>query len=449
METALAERFAVGSWAVVGEEVRFAYRCGHYGEFTETLRFPGCAQALASLTADQRALLDLLSAALGVSYYKARASGRLDAPALTASGLTLTRALYTEGLGEFYIRNALPYPPALEIATQAVPAQPAPAPRAGTDNAVVAFGGGMDSHVALALVEKAGARAQLASVVLSEKVARVIADCTDRQVYFIERRLDPRLLAANKEGALNGHIPVTAIHSLILVFYASVTGADWVVLANERSADEATVNVDGHGVNHQFSKTFAAEKLIRDAVAEAMPGGPEYFSALRAVGELWIARELADLPDALARFRSCNRNFVFSDSERALKGVRWCGQCAKCVFTALMMAPFLNRAQAKEIFGGDILDNLENLPLAGELAGFTDAKPWECVGTIDEVSAALAHLGADPEWADAAVIKALSMRVRERAGSAALAKRFSAALTERGPSFVPATLQAVIDQEPA
>lgn len=445
----MAERFAVGSWKVEGETVRFAYRCSHYGEFTESLRFPGCAPALERLSAGQRALLDLLSAALGVSYYKARASGHLDAPALTAPGLALVRALYTEGLGEFYVRNGLPYPPELAITAPDAPVQPAQPPRKDASKAVVAFGGGMDSHVALALVERAGVAAQLASVVLSDKVARVIADCTDRDVYFIERKLDQRLLAANKEGALNGHIPVTAIHSLILVFYASLTGADWVVLANERSADEATMNVDGHGVNHQFSKTYPAEQLIRDAVSAAMPGGPEYFSALRAVGELWIARELADLPDALARFRSCNRNFLFSDASRALSGVRWCGQCAKCVFTALMMAPFLNRNQAKDIFGTDILDNLENLPLADELAGFTDAKPWECVGTIDEVSAALAHLGADPEWNDAAIVKALSMRVRERAGSATLARRFSAALTERGPSFVPPALQAAIDQEPA
>ena len=93
-----------------------------------------------------------------------------------------------------------------------------------------------------------------------------------------------------------------------------------------------------------------------------------------------------------------------------------CGVCAKCVFTAIITAPFLARAQAKELFGADVLDNPDNLALGEELAGFTDAKPWECVGTISEVSAALAHLGADPEWREAHLVEALSMRVRERDG---------------------------------
>jgi len=440
--------FAIGPWAAQGERLTFTFHSAAHGDFAETLDFPGCAEALARLTPGQRGLADLLGVALGVSYYKAAAGGSVEAPPLPAPALDLARALYVEGLGEFYVRNRLPYPPAFDLTARV--AAPMPASGAGVSapkTAIVAFGGGMDSHVALALVERAGLTAELTSVTLSDNVARVIADCTDRKVTFIARKLDPRLLAANKAGALNGHIPVTAIHSLILVLYASLTGADWVVLANEKSADEATLQIDGHDVNHQFSKTFRAEGLIRGAVKALLPDGPDYFSVLRPVSELWIARELAELPDALAKFRSCNRNFVFSDQSRQLAGTRWCGVCAKCVFTAVITAPFLARAQAKALFGADVLDNPDNLALGEELAGFTDAKPWECVGTIGEVSAALAHLGADPEWRDAHLVEALSMRVRERDGSAALARRFSASLTERGPSFLPPQMRFINEPE--
>lgn len=450
-QTGLAESgaaFAIGPWAAGGDRLTFTFHSARYGDFAETLDFPGCAGALARLTPGQRGLIDLLGAALGVSYYKATAGGVLEAPPLPAPALDLVRALYVEGLGEFYVRNRLPYPPEFKLTAAAAPSLPSTgAGAAAPKKAIVAFGGGMDSHVALALVERAGVTAELASVVLSDNVARVIEDCTDRKVTFIARLLDPRLLAANKSGALNGHIPVTAIHSLILVLYASLTGADWVVLANEKSADEATMQIDGHEVNHQFSKTFRAEGLIRGAVKSLLPDGPDYFSVLRPVSELWIARELAELPDALAKFRSCNRNFVFSDQSRQLSGARWCGVCAKCVFTAIITAPFLARAQAKALFGSDVLDNPDNLPLAEELAGFTDAKPWECVGTIGEVSAALAHLGADPEWRDAHLVEALSMRVRERDGSAALARRFSASLMERGESFLPPQMRFINEPE--
>jgi hypothetical protein len=440
--------FAIGPWAVEGERLTFTFKSERYGDFAETLDFPGCAAALATLSAGQRGLADLLGAALGVSYYKTAAGGSLEAPALPSAALDLIRALYIEGLGEFYVRNNRPYPPAFDLAAKsAPPIASSGAPRSPPKKAIVAFGGGMDSHVALALIERAGLAAELTSVVLSDNVARVIADCTERKVTFIARKLDPRLLAANKAGALNGHIPVTAIHSLILVLYASLTGADWVVLANEKSADEATLQIDGHDVNHQFSKTFRAEGLIRGAVKALLPDGPDYFSVLRPVSELWIARELADLPEALTKFRSCNRNFVFSDQSRQLSGARWCGVCAKCVFTAIITAPFLARAQAKELFGADVLDNPDNLALGEELAGFTDAKPWECVGTISEVSAALAHLGADPEWREAHLVEALSMRVRERDGSAALARRFSASLTERGDSFLPPQMRFINEPE--
>jgi hypothetical protein len=272
----------------------------------------------------------------------------------------------------------------------------------------------------------------------------VIADCTDRPVYFIGRKIDPALIAANKAGALNGHIPVTALVSLITTFYASLMGADWVVFANESSADEATFNVNGHDVNHQFSKTRRAEKLLRAALSSILPDGPDYFSVLRPFSELWIAQELSRMPEALARFRSCNRNFVFSDKDRALTSGRWCGRCAKCTFAAAITAPFMTREQSQSLLGADILNDPENRIFAEELAGFTDAKPWECVGTIDEVSAAFSNLLTRPDWRDATLVREIGERVRARDGAARLAEGFDAALAERGQNFLPPQLRFLL-----
>ena len=443
----MTARFAIRGWEAKGDEIAFSYHCDRFGAFTEALTFPGKAAQLSALSPGQKQLLNIAATAIGVSYYKANACGHIVAETgfPTPAARALIEALYVEGLGEFYVRNNLPYPPALTLEGAIGTPAPAETKTPAARRAIVAFGGGKDSHVALSLVERAGVEPELVSIAMSEKIRAVIADCTDRPVTFLGRKLDANLLAANKAGALNGHIPVTAIVSLILTFYASLTGADWVVFANEHSADEATLQVNGHAVNHQFSKTFGAEKLLRDAITSVLPAGPDYFSALRPAEELWIARELSRLPQALARFRSCNRNFVIANQERALASGRWCGKCAKCVFTAIVTAPFLTRARSKEILGADVLNDPENRGFAEELAGFASAKPWECVGTIGEVSAAFSKLLDNPDWADALLVREIGARVRERASPAALDAMFAHGLAASGESFLPPQMRAAYE----
>ena len=57
----------------------------------------------------------------------------------------------------------------------------------------------------------------------------------------IGRRLAPELVQMNREGALNGHIPVTAVNSAILLCASILYGFRYIVFSNERSADEATL----------------------------------------------------------------------------------------------------------------------------------------------------------------------------------------------------------------
>ena len=71
--------------------------------------------------------------------------------------------------------------------------------------------------------------------------------------------MSPRLLELNSAGALNGHVPITAIVSLIVVAAGYVYGYDTTLVALERSADEATSLVGGVAVNHQWSKSTECE----------------------------------------------------------------------------------------------------------------------------------------------------------------------------------------------
>jgi hypothetical protein len=439
----MTDSFTATSWRRRPEDgaFEFAYACSRYGAFKETVAFPG-AGATADIAKAAGRLAALLHAALGVSYYKAAAAPQItfatleDAPAARA----LVTALYRDGLGEFYVRNGLPYPPKQTLALTGPSMGSRTSAVRKDGRAVLAFGGGKDSYVALDLVEEAGWQAELISSALSDRLAAAIAATIPRPVTIVRRTLDPRLIEANKQGALNGHVPITAINSLLVLLYAELTGGAHGVFANERSADEATATVDGQGVNHQYSKSFAAERLIR-AAAEEAGASADYFSVLRPFSELWVARRLAGLPDALRSFRSCNRNWA----QDAAPPRPWCGACAKCAFTALITAPFMSRAQSREVFGADILDGEQATAHLAATAGLGGARPWDCVGGAEETAAALHRLAATPDWADARAIRTLAPRVAAARGSDALERTWDEAFRCAGTGFLPEAFQRLCD----
>jgi hypothetical protein len=279
-------------------------------------------------------LLALLHWVAGVSYYKTAVpehvafAGAPPGPAAAA----LLEALYSEGLGEFAYSNGLSAVPRPRFG------QPAPAhsPGAGAESApaprraLVPIGGGKDSAVALEIVRAAGVEVTLFSIgdaAPIERTARVAG-----LPHLIARRaLDPELGRLNREGALNGHVPVTAIVSCAAALCAAIWGCDSVVMANERSASSGNLVWDGIDVNHQFSKGMRAERLLGAALAEA---GAEVraFSVLRRASELAIARAFARMPRYHDAFTSCNAIFRL-DPE--LRSASWCCDCPKCRFVYL------------------------------------------------------------------------------------------------------------------
>jgi hypothetical protein len=390
-------------------------------------------------------LLNLLAALLGVSYYKAAASAEITVdPPLGAAARAAVEACYIEGLGEFLFRNALPYPPDLTWHWNAAApdAPPAPAPQSNT--AVMAFGGGKDSHAAISLFHETEAKAaglayEPVSVVLDQRVGARLQGMIGEPLTFIRRIIDPKLIqmARDKTG-YNGHVPITAINSAILTAYAAMVGHDAVIFANERGASKPTIIHNGHAINHQYSKSIAFEALMRAALHETVGERPQWFSLLRPFSELWIARRVAtEAKAAHDKFTSCNRNFVFAGKQVLADGERWCGRCPKCVFTAVIFAPHCDAVTMDAIFGKDILGDEANIPMARDLAGLGAMKPWECVGDVEDTAAALAMLEDDPRWRGKAVVAALAPDLDERYGLEKLRLRFAAEMGLRGPHHVP------------
>ena len=77
-------------------------------------------------------------------------------------------------------------------------------------------------------------------------------------------------------------------------------------------------------------------------------------------------------------FKSCNEG---SKSKEWL----WCCNCPKCLFVFIILSPFLYKEELINIFGEDLYENESLLDIFKELLGYSETKPFECVGTYSEV----------------------------------------------------------------
>jgi hypothetical protein len=417
---------------------RLAYRFDDGPELIESICFPDAPwPAEPARQAGFTRALELLHGIAGVSYFKAGLSPTLRlGPGGDRSLADFLTELYVQGLGEFGYVNGLNVAGRVHFSTDGMDAtRPGPPePLAMPERALVAMGGGKDSLVGLDLLRGAGIDLLPACVGESALISDTVR-AAGLPLLRIRRRLAPQLAEMNRAGAWNGHVPVTAINSAILLCAAVLYGYRYLVFANERSADEATLKTpDGHEVNHQYSKSSAFEARFRAVIGERISPDIEYFSILRPFSELGVVQRFSRLDAFHPVFSSCNRNFHL-DGPR-MTG-RWCRDCPKCRFAALSLALFLSPAEVAAIQGGDLLDDPAQQDGYRELCRLGRDKPFECVGEAGESRAALRALGGTPAWSGHAVVRALQPEL-DRVEVPALA----ALLATSDRHFIPAGLCA-------
>ena len=381
---------------------QLAYAFDDGPELVETITVPGAPFVLDDARNDavERALR-LLHLVAGISYYKAAVPDeiRIDAYAIDADTAALLETVYLNGLGEFAYRNGLDLHGRIRVPAEAESGDAASAVGL-REHALVAIGGGKDSLVSIEALRALGVE-QTVTWIGGSQLIRACAARTALPTLNIGRALAPQLFDYNREGAWNGHIPVTAVNSAILVFAALLHGFDQVVFSNERSASYGSV-IEGTGeVNHQWSKGWAFEAAFGTHVQRHVAADLHYYSLLRPLSELAVARQFAKSDRYDAHFSSCNRNFHILGERPAN---RWCGVCPKCHFVFLALAPFMPKPRLMSIFGRNLLDDPTQVGGYDALLEFRDHKPFECVGEGRESRAAMAALAARPEWREDALV---------------------------------------------
>jgi UDP-N-acetyl-alpha-D-muramoyl-L-alanyl-L-glutamate epimerase len=385
--------------------LRYALDDGH--EFEERIRVPRPTPHGEDGAAID-GLLGLLHWVAGVSYYKAAAPPQVsfESGAPPPATAALLEALYSDGLAEFALVNGLP---------------DLPRPRFSVDRSLSVMEVASNEHENES--EEQPARRPpprrllvpvgdptLFSIGDAPPIAGTIGVAALPSLRAT-RRLDPHLLDCNAAGALNGHVPVTAIVSCIALLVAALNDLDAVAMANEQSASSPNASHRGIEVNHQFSKGELAERLLSAAAGE-VPGAPAIFSILRPASELAIARAFVRMPQYHAVFTSCNRVFRIDPERRASS---WCCECDKCRFVFLVLAPFMSPDALVRIFGGrDLLAEPEQYDGFASLAAIGAHKPFECVGEARESAAAIAMLAGNPSWCDHPVVGRLAVEVLPR-----------------------------------
>ena len=407
-----AFRFVRCSFDAETGVARLVYAFDEGPELTETVTIPGAPFALDATRAQAvEHAVRLLHLITGVSYYKAAVPNeiRIEGYAIDAATAVLMEQVYVHGLGEFAYRNGLSLHGRVRFPVAAQAPAPAAAAAAGLrEHALAAIGGGKDSLVSIEALRGAGVDQTVTWIGGSQLIAACAAR-TGLPTLNIGRALAPELFEYNRQGAWNGHIPVTAINSAIMVLAALLHGVDQVVFSNERSASYGSM-IPGTGeVNHQWSKGWAFESAFGAYVQSHVAADLQYYSLLRPLSELAVARQFARTDHYDAHFSSCNRNFHLL-GERPTN--RWCGVCPKCHFVFLALAPFMPKPRLVGIFGRNLLDDANQTGGFDALLEYQDHKPFECVGEGQESRAAMAALGDRPEWREDAIVARFNREIR-------------------------------------
>ncbi len=151
-----------------------------------------------------------------------------------------------------------------------------------------------------------------------------------------------------------------------------------IVLAHEHSANVGNLiwTLTGEEINHQWGKSFAAERLLNEYLRTEFISDCNYFSIIQPVYDVLIFNGLKWAIEAIPATHSCNIDKP------------WCCRCPKCAYVWLNYMAYLDVNLVDSIFHINLFDIEENQPWFYHMLGLGEHTPFECIGQIQEVQLA-------------------------------------------------------------
>ncbi len=378
-------------------QATFSYSFDHETYFTEIIDF-SCHGFIQTANIDDEimdTLLFHLSLAVGISYYKVYPTTNLvvETGSLDVDQQRFRTKFYMQGLGEFFYKNGISPYGLLHFVNGAKKKHQKIFLSSG-NVPMIALWWGKDSLVSVELIKKMGIPFFTSTFGKDYYLHSVVGDSIWAPRLVIQRTFDPQLFVMNQQWYYNGHVPISWIIAFVLTTAAYLYDYTYIIMSNEKSANEGNILLSDektgkqYDINHQRSKSAEFESDFSDYIKKYISPDIKYFSLLRGMYEIYIAKLFAQYPQYFSVFSSCNNNFKVIEHNKTTHN-RWCGICPKCAFVYTILRPFLSDDMTKTIFDHELYENNTLLPLYKELLGVSGIKPFECVGTNEEVTYAM------------------------------------------------------------
>lgn len=377
------------------EKIFFAPKPGTNTSSFNLLDDPGLTQLL-----DQAMFLAFIL--IGTSYYKAHPTKniRLDRP-LDDFQARFFSTVFQEGLSQYAFENRLTRD---KLATfKPTPGfQNKPAVEYRGQGVLALQSGGKDSLLVAELLNEYNINfvPWYISSSSDRSHPNVIDHLDDgfnhQKASVVYRQIDH--LHLQQTGGLNGHVPVTFIVESLALIQAILNNQNVILTSIGREGEEPHAMIGDLPVNHQWSKTWQAERLMTEYIKRYLSPDLHLGSPIRHLSELRIADLFVQKcwQKYGYSFSSCNEaNYKQNNQNSTLK---WCGHCAKCANSYLLFCPFIPPQFLQSLFGDKDLFLDQNLIqiFKGLLGVGGEMKPFECVGSVEELRSAYHHRMTTP-----------------------------------------------------
>ncbi len=317
------------------------------------------------------------------SYWKATCSPLIDVSAgyLSEKQIIWWKDLLINGMSQYFYENKIDFTPDNFVnMTSSKKETKSDLVQVDGEKTLIPVGGGKDSLVTLeTLVRNDLGHAALVVHPTTFYSTKIIEKSGIKEVISVSRGLDPEILNLNSQGFLNGHIPYTNLLFFISLITAYIKGYKYIAFSNEKSADEVNIKYLGKNINHQYSKTFEFENDLRSYNRKYL-SDINLFSFLRPLYDIQIAKIFSKYEKYFEIVRSCNVG------QQA--GV-WCCNCPKCLSSFILLFPFIGPTKIKKLFPHNLYEDGHLSRLLDDLISEKKVKPFECVGTREELKVGL------------------------------------------------------------